>query len=384
MTMQVFQTPERIVFGCGSIKTVGSEAAKFGTSALVVTGKSSAAKTGMLDKVADSLKEAGITPVIFAEVEQDPSVNTVNKGVDYAREKGCDVIVALGGGSPLDAAKAISLLITNKGTIQDYEGFQSQKPGMPVIAIPTTAGTASEVTRFTVITDTERKIKMLIGGEGIIPKVALLDPELTETMPAGVTAATGMDALTHAIEAYISRRSIFMTDIHALKAIELIGANLIKAVTDPENIEAREGMLMGQLQAGFAFSNSSVALVHSMSRPLGANFSIPHGKANAMLLAAVMEYNRLACPEKLKNVAVALGENVDGMSVREAASAAVKSLYTLFEETGLPDTLAEYGITEKDLSGLAEDALASGSTANNPRKPELEDVVAIYSSILGT
>lgn len=384
MTMQIFQAPGRIVFGCGSVTTVGAEAVKFGSTALVVTGKSSAAKTGMLDKVSASLNEAGVTPVVFAEVEQDPSVNTVNKGVAFARENGCDVIVALGGGSPLDAAKGISLLLSNEGSIQDYEGFVPQKQGVPIIAVPTTAGTASEVTRMTVITDTERKIKMLIGGEGIIPRVALLDPELTVTMPAGVTAATGMDALTHAIEAYISRRAMPLTDIHALKAIELIGANLIKAVTDPENISSREAMLLGQLHAGFAFSNSSVALVHSMSRPLGANFSIPHGKANAMLLPAVMNYNRLACPEKLRDVAAALGEDVSGLTPREGAFVAVESLFEIFNETGLPATLAEYGITEKDLPGLAEDAMASGSTANNPRKPTLNDVISIYSSILDT
>ncbi len=384
MSMQIFQAPGRIIFGCGSVHSVGEECAKYGTTALVVTGKSSAAKTGMLDKVSASLKEVGVLPVIFAEVEQDPSVTTVNKGVAFARQKGCDVIVALGGGSPLDAAKAISLLLTNEGEIQDYEGFKPHKQGMPLVAVPTTAGTASEVTRFTVITDTERKLKMLVGGDGIIPKVALLDPELTITMPAGVTAATGMDALTHAIEAYISRRAMPLTDIHAIKAIELIGGNLIKAVTDPENIVAREAMLLGQLHAGFAFSNSSVALVHSMSRPLGANFSIPHGKANAMLLPAVMDYNRLACPEKLKDVASALGEDTEGLSPREGALVGVESLFKIFSETGLPATLTEYGVTEKDLTALAEDAIASGSTANNPRKPMLNDVISIYSSILGS
>ena len=382
MTTQIFQIPSRIVFGCGAVASVGEEAKVFGSTALVVTGRSSATKTGMLKTVTDALEGAGVTPVVFAEVEADPSSETVDAGVALAKEKGCDVIVALGGGSPLDAAKAVSLLLKNPGTIQDYEGFQPFEPGVPLVAVPTTAGTASEITRFTVITDAQRSVKMLIGGRGIIPKVALLDPELTVTMPPDVTAATGMDALTHAIEAYISKRATPMTDLHALKAVELIGANLVKASTCPDDLAAREGMLMGQMQAGFAFSNSSVALVHSMSRPLGANFGIPHGQANAMLLPAVMEYNRISCPERFAAVAEALGENVEGLSLRDAAVTAVDSVAQLFCETGLPALLKDFGVTQNDIPALAEDALASGSTPNNPRKPTLEDIQALYAAIL--
>lgn len=382
MSLQIFQIPPRILFGNGCVAKVGEEAAKLGRTALVVTGASSSTRTGALDKVTSALEASGVTPVVFAQVESDPSVHTVNKGVALARDEGCDVVVALGGGSPLDAAKAVSLLLTNTGVVQDYEGFVPFAPGAPIIAIPTTAGTGSEVTRFTVITDTERRIKMLIGGEGIIPRVALLDPELTLSMPPSVTAATGMDALTHAIEAYISRRAMPLTDVNALKAIELIGANLIKAVTDPGNRAAREAMLLGQLFAGFAFSNSSVALVHSMSRPLGANFGVPHGTANALLLPVVMGYNRPSCPERLADVARALGEDITGLSSRDASRLCVEILAEIFEETGLPANLSEFGVAPADIPRLAEDALASGSTLNNPRKPTLEDIAELYMEIM--
>ncbi|MFW5734945.1 MAG: iron-containing alcohol dehydrogenase, partial [Oceanidesulfovibrio sp.] len=263
-----------------------------------------------------------------------------------------------------------------------YEKEQPANAGAPIIAVPTTAGTASEITRFTVITDPAAKIKMLIAFPGIIPRVAVLDPELTVSMPPSVTAATGMDALTHAMEAFISRVGNQLTAVQALEAIELIGANLVRAVMNGGDIEARQNMLLGQMLAGFAFGNASVALVHSMSRPLGAHFGIPHGKANAMLLAPVMAYNRPACPEKLARIAHALGEPVDGLSLREASLAAVESLEELFEETGLPGRLSEFGVTEESIPQLAKDAFASGSTANNPRVPTVEDITEIYTSIL--
>lgn len=378
----IFQVPPRIVFGAGSAHKVGDEARTFGTTAMVVTGRASTTKTGALNKVVASLEAAGITAVAFPEVESDPSVETVEKGAALAKDKGVDVLVALGGGSPMDAAKGIAILMTNDGPIQKYEKEQPANPGTPIIAVPTTAGTASEITRFTVITDPAAKVKMLIAFAGIIPKVAVLDPELTVSMPPSVTAATGMDALTHATEAYISKVGNQLTAVQALEAIELIGGNLIRAVMNGGDIEARQNMLLGQMLAGFAFGNASVALVHSMSRPLGAHFGIPHGTANAMLLAPVMAYNRPACPKKLARIAQALGEPVDGLSLRDASFAAVESLEALFEETGLPGRLSEFGVTEDALPQMAKDAFASGSTNNNPRVPTVEDITDIYTSIL--
>ena len=308
-------------------------------------------------------------------------MNTVRKGTEKAKVQGIDFIIALGGGSALDAAKGISAMCTNAGDITDYEKSPLTKKGLPIIAIPTTAGTGSEISKFTVITDTERKIKMLIGGEAIIPKVAILDPCLTVMMPKDVTAATGMDALTHAIEAYISKVSQPMTDIYAIKAIELISENLPKAVLDGDNIEARQNMLMGQMYAGFAFSNASVALVHAMARPLGAYFDVAHGLANALLLPKVMEFNRPACKDKFVKVAIAMGEKVDGLSENDASSAAVKAINNLFLEMGLPKSLKEVGVLGESIKDLAKDAIESGSVLFNPRKPSLEEIIDIYEQI---
>ncbi|MBV7271799.1 iron-containing alcohol dehydrogenase [Clostridium sp. PL3] len=381
MSCFIFQSPVKVIYGIDSTRAVGKEAANYGKKAMLVTGRNSSKKTGALSKVVDSLKENNLEVLIFDEVESDPSVKTVRKGTEKAKEQGVDFIVALGGGSALDAAKGISAMCTNAGDITDYEKITLTKMGLPVIAIPTTAGTGSEISKFTIITDTERKIKMLIGGEAIIPKVAILDPSLTIMMPKNVTAATGMDALTHAIEAYISRASQPMTEMYALKAIEIISKNLPKAVLDGENIEARQNMLIGQMYAGFAFSNASVALVHAMARPLGAYFDVAHGLANALLLPKVMEFNRPACKEKLVKVAIAMGEKVDGLSENEGSFAAVKAINNLFLETGLPKALKEVGVLKESIKDLARDALESGSVLFNPRKPSLEEIINIYEKI---
>lgn len=381
MISSVFQSPGKIIYGQGTVKQIGEETKKYGKKIMIVTGKSSSKKTGALDKVIDSLKMENLQYVIFDKVESDPSVDTVELGTSIAKEEKIDVIVALGGGSPLDAAKGISIMLTNSGSIVDYEKKQPEVPGVPVVAVPTTAGTGSEVSKFIVITDTRRKVKMLIGGETLIPKVAILDGELTLMVPPDVTAATGMDALTHAIEAYISKKAQPATGVQALSAIKLISENLAKAVQNGENMDARNNMLFAQMQAGLAFSNASVALVHAMSRPLGAYFGVPHGLANAILLTRVMEYNRAACAEKFKDIAETMGENTSGLSIREASNLAVKAVKELYAETGLPVKLRDVGVKEEMIETLAKDAIKSGSALVNPRKASLEDLIDIYKSI---
>lgn len=381
MSSFIFQSPVKIIYGIDALEALGKEAVNYGKKVMMVTGRTSARKTGALLKTMDILKEYDLEVIVFDEVESDPSVHTVRKGTEKAKEHEIDVIVALGGGSALDAAKAISAMCTNPGDITNYEKNTLTNAGLPIIAIPTTAGTGSEISKFTVITDTERKIKMLIGGEAIIPKVAILDPGLTVMMPKHVTAATGMDALTHAIEAYISKVSQPMTDIYALQAIELISKYLPMAVLDGENMEARQNMLMGQMYAGFAFSNASVALVHAMARPLGAYFDVPHGLANALLLPTVMEFNRPACKEKLLRVAMAMGEKVEGLSENEGSSKAITALKQLFLETGLPKSLKEVGVLRESIEDLAKDAIQSGSVLFNPRKPSLEEIINLYEQI---
>lgn len=378
MSVTVFQSPGRIVFGPGAVEHVGEEAARYGSRVLLVADRGLSQRTGLPERVKNILVKTGLQVKVFAEVEPDPSVETVEKGVVTAQEAGSDVILALGGGSTLDAAKGISIMLTNTGTIADYEGKEPALPGVPIIAVPTTAGTGSEVSRFTVITDHIRKIKMLIRGSALIPRVALLDPVLTVTMPPAVTAATGMDALTHAIEAYISKVAQPTTDLLALSAIKLISGNLVKAVMDGENLAARSNMLLGQMQAGLAFSNAATALVHAMSRPLGAYFGVPHGVANAILLTRVMEFNRPSCPEKFRDIAEAMGEVVTGFPLREASYLAVKAIRELFYETGLPRCLKEVGVNKDSISQLAQDASKSSSVLINPRQPTLDEIVNIY------
>lgn len=381
MSVNLFQSPSRIIYNEGAIDKVGEEAKKIGQKALIVTGKNSSKSNGSLDKISSILHSAGVETAIFAEVESDPSVEVVEKGVEFAKAEKISVIVVIGGGSPIDAAKMMSVMLTNPGNVVDYEKKSPAIPGVPVIAVPTTAGTGSEISRYVVITDTKRKIKMLIGGETLIPKVAILDPVLTLTMPRSVTGATGMDALTHAIEAYISKVAQPLASVHALTAIKLIRNNLIKAIVCPDNLEARGNMLIGQMHAGFAFSNASVALVHSMSRPLGAYFGVPHGLANAILLPEVMKFNVTACPEKFADIADAMGEKTSGLPLREASKLAVKAVSELYAETGLPTRLKELGVTRETIPQLASDAIKSGSTLNNPRTPSIDEIIKIYENI---
>ena len=382
MSIDLFQSPERLLFGWGSVGKTGEEALRYGTKALIVSGKTSSRASGALDAVCASLKSAGITVTLFCEVESDPSVHTVTVGATLARDSGADIVIALGGGSPLDAAKAISVMATHSGNIVDYEKTALTRKGIPVIAIPTTAGTGSEVTKFVVITDTDRKVKMLISSPFLIPRVALLDPQLTLSIPPAFTAGPGMDALTHAIEAFQSSLAAPTTDVFALSAIRLIGGNLVKATLNGANVEARTAMLLGQMHAGLAFGNASVALVHAMSRPLGAHFGIPHGQANAILLPWVMEYNRPACPEKFVRIAEALDCDVQGLPLKEASRLAVTTVREIYADTGLPLTLAELGVPAESLPQLAQDASQSGSVLFNPRKPTLSEIEQLYHSCL--
>lgn len=381
MNYSIFQCPRDIIYGEDAVDLTGAKSLKLGKKVLIVTGKHSSKKTGALDRVSDSLKKSGLEYIIFNKVESDPSVNTVRLGVETAKEENIDVIVALGGGSALDASKAISAVTTNGGDILDYEKKTPEVDGIPIVAVPTTAGTGSEVSKYSIITDTERKIKMLIASDFLIPKVSILDPKLTKMMPPSVTAATGMDAFTHAIEAYISKAAQPISDMYAIKAIELITDNLVKAILKEDDMEARGNMLLGQMYAGLAFSNSSTALVHSMSRPLGAYYKVPHGLANALLLPEVMKFNRAACSEKFKVVAEAMGENIEGKSIREVSYIAIESIKNLFLETGLPKSLKEVGVDKNNFEKMAKDAMESKTTALNPRRPEVEQLIEIYKTI---
>ena len=377
-----FRMPSTVHFGENAAKEAGNEARQLGAKkALFITDKI-LREIGVVQPVLDSLSAVDIKAVVFDGVDGEPTQDYVKKGLDiYLREK-CDIIVAAGGGSSIDTAKAVRVMASNPGRIQDYMGIgKITKAGPPMIAIPTTAGTGSEASMFTIIADTENDVKMLIGSPVVIPTVALVDPVMTLKMPRALTAATGLDALTHAIEAYVSIKSQPMSDIMALSAIRLLGEFLPQAWANPDNLEARSQTLLGSFQAGIAFSNASVALVHGMSRPIGALFHIAHGVSNAALLGIVMEFSLMGSPDRYADIAHALGESVEGLNSLEAAKRGADRVNSMIKMLEIPN-LTQMGVNREKLepvvSKMAEDALASGSPANNPRKATKKEIIELY------
>jgi len=377
-----FSLPSMIITGAGASEKVGEQAKRLGaTNALIVTDPG-IAKIGYADQIAKNLHNAGIATSTFSDVTPDPTLQNVTDGLKQYRAENCDVIISIGGGSAIDCGKGIAMKLTNDGEFANYMGVDKiPNPGAPLIAIPTTAGTGSEVTKVTVITDTDRNVKMMLSSACLLPSVALVDPLLSLTTPPHLTAAVGVDALTHAIEAYISKRAQPLTDVLALKAIRLISGSLRQAWSDGENIFARSDMMLGASIAGMAFSNSSVALVHGMSRPIGAYFHIHHGLSNAVLLLDVMEFSIVGAPKRFADIAEAMGEPIDGLSPMKQADAAIFAVERLVNDIQMPH-LGEIGIDkekfEQVIDQMAVDAIASGSPANNPRQASAEDIAALY------
>lgn len=383
--MKEFLTPKAIMYGEGSLKKSGEKLSALGNKALLVTDQVMT-DTGYVSRVLEILKEAGIEHAVFNEVNDEPTDIVVNKGLKEFKDNGCDFIISLGGGSPIDAAKAIGLLATNDGKITDFMGQNKvKKPIPPQVAVPTTAGTGSEATKFTIIADTENDVKMLIASPYLLPDIAIVDSELTMTVPKKFTAATGIDALTHAIEAYTSVKNQPLTDTLALSAIKRISVYLRRAWANGEDREARSEMMLASLEAGMAFCNSSVTIVHGMSRPIGAIFHVPHGVSNAVLLPACMEFAVMGAPERFSDVAEAMGVNTAGMSVLEAARSGVRAVSDLCSDIEIP-TITELGIDRNEFMNKAEkmakDAIASGSPNNTARKPSVEEIVKLYEKSL--
>lgn len=371
--------PGRILFGVGTVQQVGSEAARLGISHALVVTDGGLVQTEIPGTVTKALDGAGFTCTLFAEVEPNPSVGTVMKGAEIYARQGCDGLIAVGGGSPIDAAKAIGMLATNGGDIREYFGADKiKKPLPPLIAIPTTCGTGSEVTQFTVITDTEKKFKMGIGSPFNIPRVALVDPSLLTKLPGRMVASTGMDALCHAIESYTSQAGQFLSDAFSLRAIEMIGRHLRPAAANG-NLMDLSGLAMASTLAGLAFNNTRTTLVHAMSHAVTAHAQVPHGIANAILVRYVMEFNLIGNPEKHADIAAALGADTDGLSPMEAGRLAVDAVRELADDVGIPRGLREVGVTDAMLESLADGAMkATMGVALNPRRPSREDVVALY------
>lgn len=340
-------------------------------------------KIGVVKKVQTLLNQRSVQSVVFDGTKPNPTIRNVNDGLALLKEHDCDFVISLGGGSPHDCAKGIALLATNGGTISDYEGVdRSTKSMLPLVAINTTAGTASEMTRFCIITDEERHIKMAIVDKHTTPLISVNDPELMLAKPASLTAATGMDALTHAVEAYVSIAATPITDAVAIKAIELIQANLRTAVSNGDDIHAREQMAYAQFMAGMAFNNASLGYVHAMAHQLGGFYDLPHGVCNAVLLPHVQRYNAQVCPERLRDVAKAMGVDVSAMTAEQGAAAAIEAIQQLSKDVGIPAGLRELGAQEQDIPALADNALKDACGFTNPKQATHAEISAIFAEAM--
>ena len=381
--MYKFMLNETSYHGAGAIKAVPEEIKARGFKKAFVASDPDLVKFGVTKKVTDLLDEAGIEYVLYSNIKPNPTIENVQTGVAAFKEAGADCIVAIGGGSSMDTSKAIGIIITNPefADVRSLEGVAPTKnPCAPIIAVPTTAGTAAEVTINYVITDVEKKRKFVCVDTHDIPVVAVVDPDMMSSMPKGLTAATGMDALTHAIEGYITKGAWELSDMFHIKAIEIIARSLRGAVEN--TAEGREGMALGQYVAGMGFSNVGLGVDHSMAHTLSAYYDMPHGKACAILLPTTMEYNAEYTGEKYKDIAKAMGvEGVDGMTQEEYRKAAVDAVKKLGEDVGIEMTLKGV-VKEEDIPQLAKDAYADACRPGNPRDTSVEDIEALYRSLL--
>jgi len=382
-----FYTPKKIIFGPGGLSQIGAEAKRLGNKVLVVLGRSAMRKSGALDHLTHLLKEKNLEYIICENIPSDPTVETVDNGVSLARKGSCNLVIALGGGSVLDTGKAISAMLTNEGSVADYQeiegkGRKFQHKPIPFIAIPTTSGTGSEATKNAVITNTKLDLKKSIRDPWLIPEVALVDPELTLSLPPHITAICGGDALTQCIEAYLGKKSQEITDALALHAIGLIGKSLVKAVKNGKNLEARKDMAMAALLSGLCLSNSGLGTAHALSHPLGVYYKIPHGLSCAVLLPYVMEYNLPVVTKKLVKIAGSLGENISLLSETEAAHRAVDKVKEILSQAGIKSNLSEWEIKKEDFPQLIKGA-KGGSLNNNPRNTTDEDLIELLYKMTG-
>lgn len=384
MTNQVI-LPRIMQLGAGASDAIPNVLSSLGCSRPLLITDKMMVQLGYAARIQETLAASGLKADIFADTVPEPTVGSIGAGVDMARSGDYDSIIALGGGSPIDSAKAIGILAKLGGEMRDYKFPRNvTETGLPIIAVPTTAGTGSEVTRFTIITDEQNDEKMLCVGIGFMPVAALVDYSLTLSLPPRVTADTGLDALTHAIEAYVSQKANLYSDSQALAAMRLIGPNLRRAYHDGSDKAAREAMMLGSTLAGVAFSSASVALVHGMSRPIGAFFHVPHGLSNAMLLPSVTAFSIPAAAERYADCARAMGVATGQDNAEQANAKLLAELQALNDELQVP-TPAQFGIDRERffqlMPTMAQQALASGSPGNNPRVPTTEQMIELYRSL---
>lgn len=383
-TIKMFRTTERLIMGAGAVNNIVQEIMALGGSKPMIVTDPGLVATGIIDRLEELLRAGGLPFSRFDKVEADPRYELVNEVVQLVQAEGVDCIIGIGGGSSLDIAKIVAVMVNNPGSVADYFGIDLvKKPGIPMVLIPTTAGTGSEVTPIVILSDHQEKLKKGVVSSHLFPDCALLDAELTLGLPPAVTAATGMDALIHALEAYTSINANSTTDMLAVKAMELIFNNIRTAYANGQDIEARERMLEGSMLAGMAFANAGVTAVHAFAYPIGAEFHIPHGIANTIMLTPVMEFNLIGNIDKFADIAELFGEGGDGLSRRKLAELGVAAVRQLAADLNVPQNLNTYGVKEEDIPGLAEGVMkVTRLLANNPRTLRREDAEAIYRRVL--
>lgn len=383
MTTSTFFMPSVNMIGPGCLKDAAGTIKSYGYRKALIVTDAVLNKIGVVAQVQALLVEAGVKSVIYDGTKPNPTTVNVAEGLMILKENQCDCVISLGGGSPHDCAKGIALVATNGGEIKDYEGVdQSPKPQLPLISINTTAGTAAEMTRFCIITDVESHIKMAIVDKHVTPILSVNDPELMAAMPKGLTAATGMDALTHAVEAYVSTAANPVTDACALKAVTIISESLRQAVENGDDMEARTAMAYAQFLAGMAFNNASLGYVHAMAHQLGGTYDLPHGVCNAVLLPHVQTFNATVCAGRLKDIAAAMGIEVKDMNDAQGAQACIAAIRALSKDVKIPAGLTNLNVKEEDLALLSTNALKDACGFTNPIQASHEQIVAIFKAAM--
>ncbi|MCX7711401.1 MAG: iron-containing alcohol dehydrogenase [Clostridia bacterium] len=379
-----YYMPTKLVFGCGKVSLVGTYTAGFGKKAMIVTGRNSTKKTGLLDRVKKYLEEEKIEYHVFDQIEENPLTTIVAEGADYARRHGCEVVIGLGGGSAIDAAKGIAFLAVNDGDISDYIFGKPGHGALSIIAITTTAGTGSEGDSLAVLTNPETKDKKALKSPYVYPKVSIIDPELMTTLPQNLIAATGLDALCHAIEAYINKRSNPVSDVLALKAIEIISENLPKVYADPDDIEAWSHMALANTLGGMVIDSAGVTLGHGLEHSVSGLLNVRHGEGLAAILVVMMEYSYQASPVKFANIAKAMGVDTSNLSVEAAAANSIHAVKKLLDKLDLKFTLGSLGVKEEHIEWLAENCIKTMTYAisNNPKVPDVEEIKKLYRKCL--
>lgn len=380
--LRKFVAPE-FMYGLGAIDLVGRYARNFGARKAMVVSDPGVQAAGWVDRVTASLAQEDVNYVLYTDVSPNPRAEQTMAGAQFFRDHGCDVIVAVGGGSPMDCAKGIGIVHSNNKHVLEFEGIDNVSvPGPPLICIPTTAGTAADLSQFAIISDTDRLCKIAIISKTVVPDVALIDPITTTTMDRYLTACTGMDALVHAVEAYVSSANSSLTDMHALEAVRLLSDNLLAVLDKPDDIELRNRVMRGSMSAGLAFSNTSLGAVHAMAHSLGGLLDLPHGECNSILLDHVVAFNYPDAAERYADIGRAMGLGLEGQTAQDGRQVVLQGIAEMKKAAGIFSTLGERGVKTSDVGQLAANAIVDPCMVTNPRKPVQRDIEVIYEEAL--